>query len=253
LEASIAAHPAFAPYARWIDMLGDADQIPSVASLNRVARSVELSLPDGTALSFEAAPSRRTSALGYERRIGAEGIIEFREGNRHDFANALAWFAFPLTKAALNAVHLRDGHDATANRRSRARDAATLLDEAGMIFVCSDAELTALLRRWQWHALFWQRREIVAERATPLVIGHGLLDKLRAPFRALTAQALIVDTTVERADEVAAAHVRAPDFAPACLSPLPVAAFPGWDTERIGERLFADHEVFRVKHPGETV
>ena len=233
-------------------MLGGADSIPSVATLNRVARSVDLSLPGGTPLSFEAASSRRSSALSYERRISREGKIEIREGSRHDFANALAWLAFPLTKAALNSVHVRDGRDATANGRSRARDAATLLDEAGMIFVCGDAELTALLRRWQWHALFWQRRDIVAERVTPLVIGHGLLDKLHAPFRALTAQALIVDATVDRADQVAAAEVRAWDFAPNRLAPLPVAALPGWDTEEIGERLFADREVFRLKRSRET-
>jgi Protein of unknown function (DUF3025) len=246
-------HPAFTPYARWIDMLGGFDAIPPVATLNRVARSVDLSLPDRRRLCFEAAPPRRSSALSYERRIGREGIIEFREGNRHDFANALSWLAFPLTKAALNAVHVRDGRDSTPNGRSRARDAATLLDEAGLIFVCGDAELTALLRRWQWHPLFWQRRDFVAERVTPLVIGHGLLDKLRAPFRALTAQAMIVDCTVDRADQVAAAGVLAGDFAPRRLSPLPVAALPGWDTEEIGERLFADREVFRVKHSRETV
>jgi len=234
-------------------MLGGADQIPSVASLNRVARAVALSLPDGTPLSFDAAPLRRASALSYENRIAAEGVIAFREGNRHDFANALAWFAFPLTKAALNAVHVRDGRDATANGRSRARDAATLLDEAGMIFVCGDAELTTLLRRWQWHALFWLRRDRVAERVTPLVIGHGLLDKLRAPFRALTAQALVVEAALEHADQVAAAKVRASDFAPSRLTPLPVAALPGWDTEAIGERLFADLQVFRVKRSAETV
>ena len=30
-------------------------------------------------------------------------------------------------------------------------------------------------------------------------------------------------------------------------SRLPIAALPGWDSEQIGERLFDDHDVFRVK------
>ena len=241
-------HPAFAPYRRFIDALGGFDRAPPLATLNRVARDAQLSLPGGVPLRFEAAPARHTPALCYERRIAEEGVIEFREGSRHDFANALAWLAFPLTKAALNAVHVRDGRDATANGRSRARDAATLVDEAGMIFLCRDGELIALLRAWQWHRLFWNRREAVACSVTPIVVGHGMLDKLRTPFRALTAQALIVDTVESDADAAAAAQVGAPDFAPHRLQPLPVAALPGWDSEASGERLFADRDVFRVKY-----
>src|SRR5205807_10442110 len=120
-----------------------------------------------------------SGALGYERRIRDEGVIEFRAGHCHDFANALVWLAFPLTKAALNAVHLRDGRGTTANARSRARDAATLVDEAGLIFACVDIELIALLCEWQWRALFWARRDAVARRVRAFVIGHGLLERLR--------------------------------------------------------------------------
>lgn len=241
-------HPAFAPLARWIDALGGIDQIPAIGALNRVAELAGLALPDGTLVRFETAPARRTPALRYEQRIAEEGVVEFREGSAHDFANALVWFAFPLTKAALNAVHVRDGRETTANGRSRARDAATLVDEAGMIFVCRDAELITLLRAWQWRALFWERRDAVARRVAVLLIGHGLLDKLRAPFRALTAQAIVVDTTPDNADAAAASQVRAPEFCPHRLLPLPVAALPGWDWEGIGERLFDDRAVFRVKH-----
>jgi len=240
-------HPAFEPYARWIEAIGGLERMPSIAELNAVARDARLALPDGTALHFEQAPPRRTPALAYERRIADEGIIEFRVGSRHDVANALAWLAFPITKAAINAVHIRDGRDATANGRSRARDAATLFDEAGMIFVCRDAGLIALLRAWQWHALFWQARDVVAQRVTAIVIGHGLLDKLRTPFRALTAQALIVDNGRD-ADAAAASQVQSRDFGPHRLSPVPVAGLPGWDSERIGERLFDDRDVFRMKH-----
>src|SRR5205807_2871203 len=132
-----------------------------------------LSLPDRTPLRFEAAPARRSGALAYERRIQSDGVIEFRAGHWHDFANALAWLAFPLSKAALNAVHLRDGRGTAANARSRARDAATLVDEAGLIFACVDAELIALLRAWQWRALFWARRDAVARGVRAIVIGHG--------------------------------------------------------------------------------
>ena len=241
-------HPGFVPYARWLDVLGGLGDVPDIAALNRVATTSHLSLPDGTALTFETAPARRSGALAYERRIAEEGVIEFRAGNWHDFANALVWLAFPLAKAALNALHLRDGLDATANRRTRARDAATLIDEAGLVFVCDDAELVALLRAWQWHELFWRRRDAVTQRVHATVVGHGLLEKLRAPYRALTAQALVVDAATNDVDATAAEAIRAPGFGPHLLTPVPIAALPGWDVESIGERLFDDRDVFRVKH-----
>jgi len=240
-------HPAFAPYGCWLDAMGGLVLVPDVVEINRVATAACLSLPDGTALRFEAAPARRSSALAYEQRISGDGVIEFRAGHWHDFANALVWLAFPLTKAALNAVHLREGRGTTANARSRARDAATLVDEAGLIFSCADAELVALLRAWQWHALFWARREAVARCVRTIVIGHGLLERLRAPYRALTAQALIVDADADHVDAMAAAAIRAPDFGPHSLTPLPIAALPGWDAEEIGERLFHDRDVFRIR------
>jgi hypothetical protein len=240
-------HAAFAPYACWLDAFDGPSEVPDIAEINRVATTSRLSLPDGTALRFEAAPARRSGALTYERRISGDGVIEFRAGHWHDFANALVWLAFPLTKAALNAVHLREGRGTTANGRSRARDAATLLDEAGLIFACVDTELIALLRAWQWRALFWARRDAVAQRVRAIVIGHGLLDRLRVPHRALTAQALIVDSEADDLDATAAATIHAADFGPQRLTPLPIAALPGWDTERIGERLFDDRDVFRVK------
>ena len=240
-------HPAFVPYACWLETFGGLGDVPEIAALNRVATTSRLSLPDGSPLHFEAAPPRRSGALTYERRIADEGVIEFRADHWHDFANALVWFAFPRTKAALNAVHLREGRGTTANARSRARDAATLLDEAGMIFACVDADLVAFLRAWQWHELFWAKRDAVAQRVHAIVVGHGLLEKLRAPYRALTAQALIVDVATSDVDAAAAASIRAPGFAPDELTPLPVAALPGWDTEQAGERLFDDREVFRVK------
>ncbi len=240
-------HPAFAPYARWLEAFGGLGEVPDIALINRVAATSHLSLPDGTALRFEHAPARHSAALAYENRIAGDGVIQFRAGHWHDFANALVWLAFPLTKAALNAVHLREGRGTTANARSRARDAATLVDEAGLIFSCPDAELIALLRSWQWHALFWARRDAVARRVRAIVIGHGLLERLRAPYRALTAQALIVDAGADDVDAIAAAAILAPDFGPHKLTPLPIAALPGWDTENVGELLFQDAEVFRVK------
>lgn len=247
-------HPAFAPYACLLDAFGRSADLPDIGTLNRLARHARLALPDGTSLRFEAAGAQRKSALDYERRI-ASGVVEVRGRNAHDVANALVWLAFPRLKSALNAIHVRDGHAPTANGRSRARDTATLIDEAGLLFVCADQELVGMLRAWRWRELFWARRDAVANRIRAIVVGHGLLDKLRAPYRALTAQALVIDvaasdteaTRMERIDAAAARTVGDPRFGPRCITPLPIAALPGWDSEALGERLFDDRAVFRIK------
>jgi hypothetical protein len=180
-----------------------------------------------------------------------------RPGNLHDACNALAWLAFPATKAALNAIHAAARAVDTGNGRDRRRDAATLLDESGMIVACADAELLELWRTHQWRAAFWDRRAAVADRMRAVVIGHGLLAKLVAPFRGITARALVLalDGAASPADpallaaalDASAAATIGAAFAPEDLLALPVAALPGWDMEASGARLFDDTAVFRPR------
>ena len=193
-------------------------------------------------------------ALDYERAIAGRGEIATREGNVHDAFNALAWLRFPRAKAALNAVHVRSTGAGAANARDRARDAATLLDESGLLMGCADAGLAALLRRRAWRELFWTRRDEVVRGMRPLVLGHGLAEKLLSPYRALTAHVLLLDMPPAPAaagavdgalDAMAAAVIAAPGFGPDRLTPLPVAALPRWDAEDLGESLFDDLSVFR--------
>jgi hypothetical protein len=216
-------------------------------------------LPGGVPLAF-VAPQSRQRALDYERAIAHRGEIATREGNLHDAFNALAWLRFPRAKAALNAVHARAVDAPTANARNRARDAATLLDESGLLLACTGADLEARLRARAWRELFWVRRDEVAVALRPQVLGHGLAVKLMAPYRALTAHALVLNVSrtrftpaspVAEAEEVAildaqaSAVIASAGFGPHMLAPLPVAALPGWDMEYLDERLFDDLSVFR--------
>lgn len=248
------AHPAFAAFAAL--GLPEAGRA-TLAELNAAARRVGLAATDGRPLSFVAA-NGRLSALDYERKIAAEAAIPTREANAHDDWNARVWLAFPQTKAALNAIHATAAPVPTPNARDRRRDAATLLDEHGMIAGCTDAALLADWRAHRWRELFWDARERVRAALVPATIGHGLLVKLSTPFRALAAKVLVVAVEprslpvapLERCrvlDTAAAQRLRGGgDWAePGGLLPLPVAALPGWDTERLGAALFDDGAVFR--------
>lgn len=243
------AHPAFAPYRRWLT----AATLPDLARLNAWALDAQLALPDGKPIRFDdAVPG---GALDYEFAVAHDGIVRVRRGHWHDALNALVWLAFPKTKAALNARHVRDRASATPNARSRGRDAATLLDESGLILACGSPELAQLLCERAWRALFDARRDAVAHTMQPFAIGHGMLVKLLAPFRAITARTLILLIDPSTLPEGAAGHVRVDEAAaraigdaalrPEVLPPLPVAALPAWDSEGLGARLFDDRLVFR--------
>ena len=237
------AHPAFAPYRRWLDT----DTLPGLAQLNAWARASQLALPDGRALRFaDAAPG---AALAYEAAVAHDAMVPIRPGDWHDAFNALVWLAFPRTKAALNAWHVHEGASATPNARSRGRDAATLLDESGLLLACRDPGLVRLLRERAWRELFGVHRDAVARAMRPFAIGHGMLVKLRAPFRAITARTLVLpldpETSSTRVDEAAALAIGSGELRPEMLSALPVAALPGWDREGLGAGLFDDEAVFR--------
>ncbi len=230
--------------------------------LDASARAAGLALPDGTPLRFVAASPRRESALDFEARIARTGEIALRGDSLHDFCNTLAWLAFPCTKAALNAVHVAQQRASATGSRSRARDAATLLDESGMLVACADRELVRRWRAHEWRAAFGDLGAGGAPRLHAFAIGHGLLAKCVAPYRAITAHALVLplaaqdlpdkpQALAEALDAAAAARIAGADdaWSPESLLPLPIAALPGWDREGLGARLFDDASVFRPASP----
>ena len=247
-----------------------ARDLPAVSELNALLRAGHC---NGAGLPIRfAAPSALTDAdEGYEARIWRSGEIITRPDNWHDALNALAWIAFPQTKRELNRLHCRHqpaaappgGKPMHGTARGTARDALTLFDEDGLLVACADPALAALLAGFHWKELFWQQREAVVRCMRFHVFGHGLADKLRAPFRGLTAKARVfaVDATELQqppAQQLAAIDARAAAWLrePAALastrvySPLPVLGIPGWHADNAGAGYYDDTWQFR---PGRRV
>jgi len=267
---------------------------PLVAALGALARTCGLALPDGRPLTFAPFPGgatgRSLAALDWEVDIADTACVRLREGSWHDAFNALAWLAFPRTKAALNAVHVAARNagagasgakrsaprvpagDAprSGNARSRARDAATLLDESGVLVACADAGLVGAWREHRWRDAFGDVARVDASLAA-CVVGHGVLDKLRTPFPGLTAKALVLgiapsalpdepDARRAALDRHAADWIaaRGAAFAPDDLRPLPLAALPalawpclvGRSPMSEDPRRFDDVDVFRPARCG---
>ena len=215
LKAADGDHPIFEPLRPWLARL--AGDWPAPEALSALAAECNVVNARGVPLRF-AAPVTLAPA-NYESRIHDTGVVATRPHNLHDLLNALAWLAFPRTKAAINALHAehlrREGV-----RRGRARDALTLFDEGGALVAVSDASLEALVVEHRWKELFWTRRaRVLAGPTQPLL---RFLDDAGAQWLA--------------------AH---PDLTPPLMPPLPAFGYPGWLEGTGREAFYADERYFR--------
>jgi len=260
--------PWFAGIAHKGELLAPTGGEPLCDSLNRLLTAGEgghgtrgrMRVASGKPLLF-VPQSDLPEGRAYEAHIHQTGLIPTRD-NLHDLFNGLAWFAFPQAKARLNAMQARALKKASADEgRGPLRDAVTIFDENGLVLACSSDELAQALRRFDWRTLFVERRTATLMQTEPWAIGHGLLEKLVRPYKAITAHALIVPvddsyfraspqqrrTTIDRL--VADWLDNWPFFTARDLCPLPVLGLPGWWPDNTSPGFYDDTEVFR---PGRT-
>lgn len=209
----------------------------------------------GKALRFVTATAP-VCAQRYEDRTYRCGEVATRD-HLHDFYNALAWFAFPRAKAAINALHIEEfAHPCASGGRGRARDAATIFDENGMIFLTDSAPHADALREMCWAELLEAGRAHFARHCQPLVFGHALLEKLDAPYKSICAHAWIIETTAatlalprcqQRAwvDSCMAEVIASRRLRTVALAPLPVLGIPGWCDANCDPGFYRDAQVFR--------
>jgi hypothetical protein len=182
--------------------------------------------------------------LPYELQVFETGRIATRPDNRHDWFNALAWLAFPRTKARMNSLHaaqmpLENG------QRGPLRDLLTVFDEGGVLVACEDEELVRLVREFRWKALFWEQRSRVRESMSLAVIGHAALEKALEPWPGITCKALFVSPHADLDAQAAQwlSELRA-GARPRDLAPLPLFGYPGWaDNEQ--PAFYDDERYFR--------
>ena len=226
------------------------------AALDGAARARDLRSGGDQPLRFVAPDAAGASA--YEAHIHATGEVPTR-ANAHDLFNALMWLALPRFKRALNALQGRALSDArraaapAAAGRGATRDAATLLDENGLLLACADEKVAAALARHDWHTAFVTRRAAWGVHVQAVACGHALLDKLLRPYKAITAHALVFDCTAPAdaaglctvLDAAAARRLDAGPLQPRDLQPLPVLGIPGWWADNERPEFYADRAVFR--------
>ena len=210
----------------------------------------QAALPEGTA---------------YEEFIGATGQVPTRD-NLHDFFNGLVWLTFPIIKRQLNALQSAQiAQEGVGKSRGPARDAATIYDENSALLVVRDdddgAALVGALRNHRWREAFVERAAMFGSSAQVWLFGHALMEKLVAPYKAITAHTRVVlagedywtlDDAGRRAwlDCVEAQRLADEGLVKGSFTPLPVLGLPGWWPQQ-DAAFYADDTVFRAKRkPG---
>lgn len=251
--------PWLAPYAerglRW-RRGALADPGDYVAMLARDAQAAGHVTGNGQPLSF-IEQAALPAGTAYEAHIAATGGVPTRR-NLHDFFNALMWFAYPQVKAVLNARQARaiERYGVTAARGAE-RDFLTLFDENAVLFVSSDAALSAALTGFDWRRLFLDERAAWGVRCQVRVFGHALLEKLVSPYKACTGHAWIVAAPADYfgwsnagqdawLDRTVAASLAEAELSNGRYAPLPVLGVPGFWAANANPAFYDDRHVFRA-------
>lgn len=201
------------------------------------------------------------AGLSYEANIFRHGQVSTRTQCWHDFFQVLVWATFPRTKLWLNARHanateqrLVDGF----SQRGPEENALTLFDESGAVILCSDPEMLASIRAFNWHELFWRRRAELHAALRCIVVGHALYEKLLHPYIGLTAHCTLVAVPpaqwpqIEHApmtelDAVVLAHLSSIDeLQPRLWNPFPILGLPGWWPANNEESFYKISTYFRA-------
>jgi len=250
------AHPVFDPVRDALAGLAREPDWPDHGQLNALAitRAATPRTARGLPVHFVAPAA---GGANYELRVHASGEVATRARNWHDLFNALAWLAFPRTKATLNAIHVREIARETRGRGS-ARDLLTIFDEGGALVACTDPGLIELIRGFHWQSLFWNERARVLAGMRILVFGHAVLEKALEPWPGITCKALLLavepallDAPIAQLgavlDSAAAGWFEAcaGTGSPRDLAPLPVFGYPGWSVEGERAEFYTDTRFFR--------
>jgi hypothetical protein len=234
-------HPVYDPLRRWLGRLPRAGW-PTLEALNALSEEIDVRTANGKPVRF--VPPAAADPY-YEIHVHESGCVSTRPRNWHDLFNALAWLAFPRTKATINALHAAE-IPCESGRRGRLRDLLTIFDEGGAIVLCGDAALQTLVRQFLWKELFWDERARLLRAMRIVVLGHAVLDQARAPWPGITCKVMFAPADTDP-DAWAADWLRrhAPGGSPKLLAPLPIFGYPGWHPGTASEAFYADARYFR--------
>lgn len=206
----------------------------TLEGLNAAAEARGLRTESGRAVRFVTPAS---DAPYYEVGVFETGRVSTRADNLHDWFNALAWLAFPRTKARLNALHAEE-IPREDGKRGRRRDLLTIFDEGGAI-VAGSRQAESLVRAARWRELFLEHHR----EFRIAVLGHAILEQALAPRPSMTCKVVFADPAGDL--DAQAATLISGLATPKDLPPLPVFGYPGWVAQSADPAFYDDTSIFR--------
>ncbi len=255
----VAERPAYEFFSEGIrDSLLSARDWPTPGVLSRWATQLHpLAQADAVPRFIDWEPHLVDAPLRYERVV-ASMQVPTRHENWHDLMNALVWMHLPRSKRVLNAIQLDETEPRDPrNGRSARQNAAALFDECGVVVWSDTPQLLDHIRELRWKELFWERRNDLERHLRLIVIGHGLLDILRAPYLGLVGKVLLQNCEPQLLQQPPAEFLRSVDGqlesrlwdalpSPSSVLPLPLLGMPGWHPEQRGE-FYNNTSYFRPR------
>jgi hypothetical protein len=245
-------HPAFSVLEASVRArLLSLDHFPEPHELRGLARG----LPSALSPWFDFVEQDRAelaAAGSFDRLLAKTNSVPTRSHSFHDLLGALIWLHFPALKTAIHHAQLASDPAARGPREN----AATHLDESGVLVLSSESTFFEELAALEWTRVFWERRAELQQTTRFLVFGHGLLDALRDPHPRLMGMALFAHIPRDRLTLAAsdfrlfidaALASRLPAFLsePALLAPLPVLGVPDWSPNQ-SRVYYQDERYFRT-------
>ncbi len=209
-------------------------------------------------------------AAAYEVGIAETGRLPTRN-NAHDWFNALMWLAYPQSKQILNRLQAEEAEKVhsvleyenrpAGNARTRLRDALTVLDENGAVFVTSCSAKASALQSFRWQELFVLGRTDWTSKVRIFLLGHALLEKLDKPRVEVCSHTVVwlmpedqwawfegLSLLQQRfeVDKWLVSWVSTHLTTPRDLQPMPILGVPGWWADNENEGFYNNPGVFRV-------
>jgi len=245
-------HPAFSVLEASVRArLLSLGHFPEPHELRGLARDLPSALPPW--FDFAAQDHAELLAAGsFDRLLARTNSIPTRLHSFHDLLGALIWLHFPALKTAIHRAQLASERALRGPREN----AATHLDESGVLVLSSEPTFFEELAALEWIRVFWERRAELRQTTRFLVFGHGLLDALRDPHPRLMGMALFARVARERLTLPASALRLFVDAAlasrlqeflsdPSLLAPLPVLGVPDWSANQ-SRAYYEDERYFRT-------
>ncbi len=195
----------------------------------------------------------------YEPRIFLKKELQTRNENWHDFFNAMIWLQFPNIKKSLNQLHFYAAKARKAgSNRSTLENAITLFDECGCVIVSDREDLLDLIRGHEWHKLFWQNRDVLAQHLSCVVVGHAMHEKALKPYIGMTSHAILLSSTDLlkgcQANNFNALDKKISELwlqnkinSSRDLQAFPLLGMPGWHKDNQREEFYFNVDYFRAK------